>query len=148
MTDLDFFIRQTAKQTMISESIVDRIIRDQWKYANKASHNLEEIEVKELGTFYPSPKKVANQIKKLIDKHSWALYQISNNVRPDTFRVIAENVETDISKLLKTKHYGKAERYLEKQGIDIRRYKEQCISQRGSGGSSNSENTDMQSMLL
>lgn len=131
MNDLDFFIRQTAKQVMIPEPVVDKIIRDQWKYANRASSQLLEIEIKDMGIFYPSPKKIASAIGRLINRHQRLLAVIELNHREADYKSLME-AEDHINMLTKTKHYDKSKGYLAKQGIDIGRYKEQYFSKGGS----------------
>lgn len=140
LTDLEFFIRQTAKQLMIPEPIVDRIIRDQWKYANKASSQLKEIEFKDIGTIYPSPKKVAMRLKKLKEKHAYSIqYTEPDNPRAGRFIKMATESMEDINKLKNTKYYDKTERYLEKQGVNPGWYKEQHLPQGGSGEDSSKQ---------
>lgn len=101
---IDFFIRQTAKQVMVDESIVDLIIRDQWKHANIAARDLKEIEIKDIGTFYPSWRKMATKVrayKKMLDH----LVE----------RESIENININLLRMEKTKHYDKTRRYLEEQ---------------------------------
>jgi hypothetical protein len=144
LSDLEFFIRQTAKQLMVPEPIVDRIIRDQWKYANKASLQLKEIEFKDIGTIYPSPKKVAQRLKKLKEKHEYSLKNTGvENPRAVRFMKMVLEAEEHIKVLLNTKYYGKTEGYLEKQGVDPGWYKEQRLPKGGSGEGSSSEDGNM-----
>lgn len=65
---LDLFIRRTAVITSTPEAIVEKIIKDQWSKANKAtqpSSQVSEIDFCNLGTFYISKSKATKRIKRL-----------------------------------------------------------------------------------
>lgn len=65
---LDLFIRRTAVITSTPESLVEKIIKDQWNKANKASQSssdVSEIDFCNLGTFYISANKARKRIAKL-----------------------------------------------------------------------------------
>lgn len=60
---IDLYIRKTAVQTMVDEKIVDLIIKDQWKYANKALAVSNQVEITGLGMFKVTQNKVIKQIE-------------------------------------------------------------------------------------
>lgn len=65
---LDLFIRRTAVLTSTPEHIVDKIVRDQWRRANKASQSTSEVSEMDfcnLGTFFMSKTKANKRIKKI-----------------------------------------------------------------------------------
>jgi hypothetical protein len=65
---LDLFIRRTAVITSTPEALVEKIIKDQWGKANKAtqpSSQVSEIDFCNLGTFYISKAKASKRIKRL-----------------------------------------------------------------------------------
>jgi len=64
---LDLFIRRTAVITSTQESIVEKIISDQWKQANKAlssETSISEVDICNIGVFYISPSKAKKRIKR------------------------------------------------------------------------------------
>jgi hypothetical protein len=65
---IDLFIRRTAVLTSTSEFLCEKIIKDQWKNANKltqASYNIAEIDFCNLGSFYISPSKARKRVARL-----------------------------------------------------------------------------------
>ncbi len=57
---LDLFIRRTAVLTSTAEHITEKIIKDQWREANRQSqpiNNTSEIDFCNLGTFFISKNK-------------------------------------------------------------------------------------------
>lgn len=65
---IELFIRRTAVLTSTQESLCEKIIKDQWKNANKITQgdsNVSEIDFCNLGTFYISPAKARKRIAKL-----------------------------------------------------------------------------------
>lgn len=65
---LDLFIRRTAVLTQTDESMTDKIIRDQWRNANKVSQRdsqVAEIDFPNLGVLYMSKNKGNKRIKKM-----------------------------------------------------------------------------------
>jgi hypothetical protein len=67
---LDLFIRRTAVLTSTPEHLVDKIVRDQWKRANRASQSsseVSEIDFCNLGSFFMSKSKANKRIKKMED---------------------------------------------------------------------------------
>ena len=65
---LDLFIRRTAVITSTQESLVEKIIKDQWSRANRASQadtSISEIDFCNLGVFYISSAKAKRRINKL-----------------------------------------------------------------------------------
>lgn len=68
---LDLFIRRTAVLTSTQESLCEKIIKDQWKNANRVTQgdtNVSELDFCNLGTFYISPSKAKKRIARL-EKH-------------------------------------------------------------------------------
>jgi hypothetical protein len=64
---LDLFIRRTAVITQTSEALVDKIIKDQWRNANKMTQvgsSISEIDFSNLGTFYISSTKAIKRINR------------------------------------------------------------------------------------
>lgn len=114
---IDSFIRQTSIDLNIEESVVDAIIRDQWKHANIASRTLQEIEVVGFATFFPSFRKAAHRYIKLFDKYHY-IKNMPDNTDPrtaTTLRVIEEN----LTELKKIKNYDKLKGYVGKQAPHI-----------------------------
>ena len=65
---LELFIRRTAVITSTQESLVEKIVKDQWNRANKITQvetDISEIDFCNLGTFYISSAKSKRRIKKL-----------------------------------------------------------------------------------
>jgi len=64
---LDLFIRRTAVLTSTQEHLVEKIIKDQWKNANKVSQPgspISEIDFCNIGTFFISGNKSKKRIAK------------------------------------------------------------------------------------
>lgn len=64
---IDLFIRRTAVLTSTPEHLVEKIVKDQWKNANRQSqpnNPISQIDFANLGTFYISPTKSAKRIKR------------------------------------------------------------------------------------
>lgn len=59
---LDFIIRQTAKDVMVDEQVVDTIVRHQWSQLYQHSYELKEMEIAGIGSIYPTAKKVCQRI--------------------------------------------------------------------------------------
>lgn len=65
---IDLFIRRTAVLTCTPESMVEKIVKDQWKQANKMtqdSSTVSEFDFCNLGTFYISPAKARKRLLKI-----------------------------------------------------------------------------------
>lgn len=65
---LELFIRRTAVLTCTQEHLVDKIIKDQWKQANKAIQagtTGSEVDFCNLGSFFISQSKIKKRIAKL-----------------------------------------------------------------------------------
>ncbi len=62
----NFFIKKTAIKTLVPESVVDLVIKDQWKQLNDAikSHEHVEHEISGFGYFKISPVKLASQLNR------------------------------------------------------------------------------------
>ncbi len=73
---LELFIRRTSVKTSVAENIVDVIIRDQWKRANKAAHIHDEIDIPEIGMFFRSNRKRRLRLTKLTDIKNSIEYQL------------------------------------------------------------------------
>lgn len=70
---LDLFIRRTAVLTQTSESLVDLMIKDQWRNATKVSQPgspIAQIEFASIGTFTMSPTKARKRVKSLDNKYN------------------------------------------------------------------------------
>lgn len=106
--DIDAFIKKTSIELSLPEEIVDRIVRDQWKHANLAARRLVEIEIKDIGIFYPSCKKVYTKEVKLTQ----CISRIKNSS-------VIEAINKDIDLLRKTKYYDKSKRYMAEQEGNI-----------------------------
>lgn len=62
---IDLFIRRTAVLTSTPEWLAEKIIKDQWKNANKqtqADCQVSEIDFANLGTLFISPSKARKRI--------------------------------------------------------------------------------------
>lgn len=132
---LEFFIRQTAKITLIPEDVVDKVIRSQWKYANEATQTYTEVEVTELGIFQPSAKKVITRLKQLDSKIS---YITDNNHNTTRSNKIIEDATLTYN-YLKENTNDIVEKYLEKQERNTRRALQQSVPE---GGNRESEETE------
>ena len=67
---LELFIRRTAVLTSTPESLVEKIVKDQWQRANKATQpnsSLSELDFCNMGTFFISANKAKKRIGR-IDK--------------------------------------------------------------------------------
>lgn len=65
---LELFIRRTAVVTSTQERVVEKIVKDQWKQANKATQTgspISEIDFCNLGTLYISPSKARKRIERI-----------------------------------------------------------------------------------
>lgn len=65
---LELFIRRTSVITSTPESLVEKIIKDQWAFANKQTQpisNVAEIEFSNIGTLYLSKNKATKRLAKL-----------------------------------------------------------------------------------
>lgn len=65
---LDLFIRRTAVITSTREDLTEKIIKDQWRQANKktqSGNDISEIDFCNLGTFFISKAKSRKRIEKL-----------------------------------------------------------------------------------
>jgi hypothetical protein len=68
---IDLFIRRTAVLTSTPEWLVEKIVKDQWKQANKKTQDdseISEFDFPNLGTFYISSNKANKRIKRQ-EKH-------------------------------------------------------------------------------
>lgn len=65
---IDLFIRRTAVITSTQESLVEKIIKDQWNNASKStspSSNISELDFPNLGTFFISKAKAKRHVNYL-----------------------------------------------------------------------------------
>ena len=65
---LDMFIRRTAVVTATPESIVENIVKDQWKRMNRAASpesSVGEISICNIGTLYMSKPKARKKLNRL-----------------------------------------------------------------------------------
>lgn len=118
---LAFFIRQTAKKVIVNEQIVDTIIRDQWKYANKASRNLIEVEIPEIGTFFPRINKLYNRLNRLTAKIIAVSRKIEDPNHPPALDATLAHAKEDYDNL-KKKYDELVTKYMEEQGPNPRRF--------------------------
>jgi hypothetical protein len=86
---IDFLIKKTAIRTILPESIIDQVVKDQYRQALKAfkRDDIYEIELSGFGYFRPSMKKCKSHIKKI---EKLLCYEDTNN-----------NFETKDSRLIK-----------------------------------------------
>lgn len=61
----DVLITRTAIKTLQSETVVDKVISFQFKDANEAIKNCNEVEISGFGKFIASPTKMRKKIKKM-----------------------------------------------------------------------------------
>jgi len=62
---VDLFIRRTAVLTSTPEWLAEKIIKDQWKNANKQTQSdshVSELDFANLGTFFISPSKARKRV--------------------------------------------------------------------------------------
>jgi hypothetical protein len=62
MSLTDFFIKKTALKTLTSESIVEAVIKHQWKSANEGAKVNSQLEISGIGEFYVSRSKSLKRI--------------------------------------------------------------------------------------
>lgn len=115
---LDFFIRQTAKLTLTDEKIVETIIKDSWQAASTATQQFTEVEVANIGTFHPYPKKVLTRLK----FYQGGIYKVSAAIAAtppeDPRKRKLEKIMTcmqDIYEKIKVKTHASVAKYLAKQ---------------------------------
>lgn len=106
---LDLFIRRTAVLTSTPENIVEKIVKDQWRNANKMfqmNSSVGEIDFCNLGTFFISQSKAKKRIRK-IEKTQTNLINVveSTHDRINKRRELSKikNIEVIRSIKLKTK---------------------------------------------
>jgi len=58
----EFFAKKVAVKTLITESIVEAIIKHQWRLANEATKHNKEVEISGIGKFYVSRNKTIKRI--------------------------------------------------------------------------------------
>lgn len=130
---IDLFIRRTAVVTSTPEHIVEKIVKDQWKNANKKTQPNDpvgEIDFCNLGLFYISKSKASKRIARL-EKFNADLEgkpeesRVKNTSKSLVFQ---KNIETIQSIRTKTKEQHENERESYHGGNQ-----EQCICERGSG---------------
>lgn len=69
---IELFIRRTAVLTSTPEHIVDKIIKDQWRVANRQTqpdNEVAEIDFPNLGTFSVSPVKAGKRLVRMKKYH-------------------------------------------------------------------------------
>ena len=106
---LDLFIRRTAVITSTPEALVEKIVKDQWNRANKATKEesqISEIDFCNLGTLYISSNKAKKRVLKL-ERHNTTIAVIPEDTpeRDKTRRsvTIGRNQETIKNIKFKTK---------------------------------------------
>jgi hypothetical protein len=65
---IDLFIRRTAVLTSTPEYMVEKIIKDQWRNANRKTQpdsDTSELDFPNLGTFYISGSKAERRLKRM-----------------------------------------------------------------------------------
>lgn len=65
---INLFIRRTAVLTSVSESLAEKIIKDQWDMANKMTQPAKrnsEIDIPNIGLFYISANKAKKRLLRL-----------------------------------------------------------------------------------
>lgn len=95
---LDMFIRRTAVITSTPESIVEKIVKDQWRSANKVTgqeSDVSQIDFCNMGTFYISPSKARKRIAKM-DKYNEEILNTGvNRTKVSNEMVLKKNRETE-----------------------------------------------------
>jgi hypothetical protein len=86
---LDFLIRQTAKEVLIDESIVDTIVRDQWAQLFHNTYDLKEMEIAGIGSIYPTQKKIVQRI----DYYERIIEKMEKQYTPGSGEIIRESKE-------------------------------------------------------
>lgn len=64
---IELFIRRTAVLTSTPENLVEKIVKDQWRNANRLTqpgNRVAELDFANLGTFFISPTKASKRIKR------------------------------------------------------------------------------------
>src|SRR5688572_27127857 len=92
---LDLFIRRTAVITSTQEALVEKIVKDQWRQANKATQTgslVSEIDFCNLGVLFISPNKAKKRVEK-INK----FIETVQNLAPDSSEKVMKKRETNIS---------------------------------------------------
>lgn len=119
--DLEEFIKLTAIQLQIPVDVVEKVIKDQWKSANKAAASLKEIEVKEIGIFYPSSSKIFSR-----------LTYYNKVLARNKCQTVIDEVTAKVREIEKTKYYDRVKGRLEQQVSNTGGDNQQHIPQEGS----------------
>ena len=106
-TLIDLFIRRTAVLTSTSEDLVEKIIKDQWSYANKQTQTdnpIKEISIPNIGTFKLSDNKARRRVRRLADLEAKALDAISKDESVRRIKEIKIGSYKKISNSIKIKN--------------------------------------------
>lgn len=106
-SEFDIYIRESAIELGLPYDLVDSVVKDQWKNANLAIRSLREVEVKDLGIFYLSPRKMATYIDRC--------KQMVVNIKSQE---VIDKMRDRVELLKKAKYYDRVKRYLGEQGSD------------------------------
>lgn len=105
---LDLFIRRTAVVTSTREDLVEKIIKDQWRQANKkaqAGNSIGEFDFCNLGTFFISKNKANKRIQKINDIQQALNNQliIESEIKKNRRRETLQQKNIDMIKSIKLK---------------------------------------------
>lgn len=105
---LDLFIRRTSVLTSTPEHLVEKIVKDQWKNANKKTQPcvpVGEIDISNMGIFYLSKSKAAKRIARLEKSNEQYLLDQQENpiTKPGRDLTLQRNLDIIRSIRIKTK---------------------------------------------
>ena len=98
----ELFIRRTAVITSVSESLVEKVVKDQWVNANlqtKIDSDVSEIDFTNLGSIRLSSAKCNKKIKTMSDINKYLTINLSKPDITDKYiekanRMLLKNTET------------------------------------------------------
>lgn len=104
---LDLFIRRTAVLTSTKESLTEKIIKDQWRHAQRmtrADTDVSEIDFCNLGILFMSPTKAKKKLKKteeILSKTDY--YDTHPDPKVDKFRQKQKRIHEGQAETIKQK---------------------------------------------
>lgn len=104
---LDLFIRRTAVLTSTKESLTEKIIKDQWRHAQRmtrADTDVSEIDFCNLGILFMSPTKARKKLKKTEEiLNDTNYYDTQPDPKVDKQRQKQKKVYQELTEIIKLK---------------------------------------------
>lgn len=104
---LDLFIRRTAVLTSTKESLTEKIIKDQWRHAQRmtrADTDVSEIDFCNLGILFMSPTKAKKKLKKTEEiLNDTDYYDTQPDPKVDKQRQKQKKVYQELTEIIKLK---------------------------------------------